>query len=43
MSAELDAIVRALAVGAVPPAWLSVSFPSLKPLAAYVDDLLARC
>ena len=43
MSAALDAVVKALGVGSVPAAWLAVSFPSLKPLGAYVDDLLARC
>ena len=34
---------RSMAVGQVPALWKgSVSFPSLKPLASYVVDLLAR-
>lgn len=42
MSAELDGVFRAMAVGSVPGLWKGKSFPSLKPLAGYVDDLLAR-
>jgi len=42
MSAELDGVFRAMAVGAVPELWKGKSFPSLKPLSGYVEDLLAR-
>ncbi|GFH11925.1 uncharacterized protein HaLaN_07510, partial [Haematococcus lacustris] len=42
MSAELDTVFRSMAVGAVPALWRAKSFPSLKPLASYVKDLLAR-
>jgi hypothetical protein len=42
LSSELDGVLRSLAVGKVPPLWLSSSYPSLKPLASYVADLLAR-
>ncbi len=42
LSAELDGVLRALAVNAVPAAWKGKSFPSLKPLGGYVADLLAR-
>ncbi len=42
LSADLDGVLRALAVGAVPAAWKGKSFPSLKPLAGYTADLLAR-
>ena len=42
MNAELDEVFRAMAVGAVPALWKAKSFPSLKPLASYVLDLLRR-
>lgn len=42
MSSELDGVFRAMTVGQVPTLWKGVSFPSLKPLASYVVDLLAR-
>jgi hypothetical protein len=42
MSAELDTVFRSMAIGAVPALWRGKSFPSLKPLASYVTDLLAR-
>ena len=41
MSADLDAVFQKLLVGAVPPAWLS-AYPSLKPLASWSRDLIAR-
>lgn len=43
MSGELDTVFRSMAVGAVPGLWKGKSFPSLKPLAGYVADLIARC
>eukprot|EP00798_Chlamydomonas_sp_ICE-L_P026349 gene26349-17446_t len=42
MSSDLDKVFRSMAVGQVPPLWKGKSFPSLKPLASYIDDLLAR-
>lgn len=39
MSAELDAVAKNLLIGRVPDLWLSKSFPSLKPLAAYVKEV----
>jgi len=43
MSPELDEVAVALFNGKVPASWLKVSFPSLKPLASYVRELLDRC
>ena len=42
MSADLEKIFNSFAIGQVPDLWMSKSFPSLKPLASYVEDLLAR-
>ena len=42
LSAELEGVLRALAVGKVPSLWMAKSFPSLKPLSAYVKELLQR-
>ena len=42
MSADLEKVFDAFAIGQVPDLWMSKSFPSLKPLASYVEDLLAR-
>jgi len=42
MSAELDEVCTAFFDGKVPPLWLGKSFPSLKPLAAYVTDTILR-
>lgn len=42
MNAQLDEVFQAMAIGAVPVLWKGKSFPSLKPLASYVDDLLGR-
>jgi hypothetical protein len=40
MSAELEAVGAALYDSRVPASWLAVSYPSLKPLASYVADLV---
>lgn len=42
MSGELDAVGRSLFDGKVPALWLKKSFPSLKPLGAYVKEVLER-
>jgi dynein heavy chain len=42
MSGDLEKVFDAFAIGQVPDLWMSKSFPSLKPLASYVEDLLAR-
>ncbi|XP_041978336.1 dynein axonemal heavy chain 3 [Aricia agestis] len=42
MSAQLEGAHAAMLRGAVPPLWAAASYPSLKPLASYVADLLAR-
>jgi dynein heavy chain len=42
MSTELEAIANSIAMNQVPNAWASVAYPSLKPLNAWVDDLMAR-
>jgi len=41
MSAELDDVFKYLFDGRVPPAWLK-EYPSVKPLAAWMIDLIAR-
>jgi dynein heavy chain, axonemal len=42
MSAELDAMATSLFTNAVPSMWSKVGYPSLKPLAAWVEDLVLR-
>jgi len=42
MSADLDAVGNALHTNKVPPAWESKAYPSLKPLAAWTQDLIDR-
>lgn len=34
--------MQALTGGRVPPLWKGVSYASVKPLAAYITDLMAR-
>ena len=43
MSDALDVVAQALLLGKVPASWLAKSFPSLKPLPAYVKELIERC
>ena len=42
MSGDLEAMMNALYSNAVPANWTKKAFPSLKPLAAWVDDLELR-
>ncbi|CAE7603886.1 DNAH7, partial [Symbiodinium microadriaticum] len=42
MSSELEEISLAVAMNQVPRYWSSKAYPSMKPLAAWVDDLMAR-
>lgn len=42
MSNELEAISNSIAVNQVPKSWANVAYPSLKPMSAWVDDLMDR-
>jgi dynein heavy chain len=42
MNDELDELFQSMMVGRQPILWSSKSYPSLKPMASYVSDLLAR-
>lgn len=42
MSGELEAVGRAMYDNQVPSLWMGKSYPSMKPLASYVLDLLKR-
>ncbi|KAJ3201941.1 Dynein heavy chain 7, axonemal [Entophlyctis luteolus] len=42
MNAELEDLSKSILISRVPSMWASKSYPSLKPLGAYVTDLVAR-
>ena len=42
MDANLEAVANALMTGARPAMWMKRSYPSLKPLAGYVSDMMRR-
>ena len=42
MSGELEAAYRSISMAKVPELWARVSYPSLKPLSSYLEDLYAR-
>merc|ERR1711903_323055 len=42
MSGPLEALGDSLVYGAIPAMWKAKSYPSFKPLAGYVTDLLER-
>lgn len=42
MNPELEALSNSLMVSRIPATWKRVSYPSLKPLGAYISDFLER-
>jgi len=42
MSADLEALSNSLLIGKLPEMWSKWSYPSLKPLGNYINDLVER-
>ena len=42
MSADLEAMCNSLLIGKLPEMWSKWSYPSLKPLGNYINDLVER-
>ena len=42
MSADLEALSNNLLIGKQPEMWMRLSYPSLKPLGNYINDLVER-
>jgi len=42
MSADLEALSNSLLIGKLPEMWNKWSYPSLKPLGNYINDLVER-
>ncbi len=42
MSAEVEAAFQSISLNCIPAMWAKASYPSLKPLGSYLEDLYKR-